>query len=252
LLGENPAAILREATTDKNERYFPAPPEVPLGLPAALIERRPDIRQSENTLIGANARLQSVKASLFPTVSLTGAYGSQSAALSSLFTGPAKIWSFGLGLLQPIIDVNRNTYQVDVFTARERAAIAQYQQTVGQAFREVSDALAARQGASESLVALDEQVAALRAAREQVLKRYNIGFSSYFEVIDAEQSLYQGELARVAVYRNTLNALVSLYKALGGGWEIDADERTGVVNPRGMVQPASSAAPATAAPAPAR
>jgi multidrug efflux system outer membrane protein len=252
LLGENPAAILREATTDKNERYFPAPPEVPLGLPAALIERRPDIRQAENTLIGANARLQSVKASLFPTVSLTGAYGSQSAALSSLFTGPAKIWSFGLGLLQPIIDVNRNTYQVDVFTARERGAIAQYQQTVGQAFREVSDALAARQGASESLVALDEQVAALRAAREQVLKRYNIGFSSYFEVIDAEQSLYQGELARVAVYRNTLNALVSLYKALGGGWEIDADERTGVVNPRGMVQPASSASPATATPAPAR
>jgi multidrug efflux system outer membrane protein len=218
------------------------PPEVPVGLPAALLERRPDIRQSENTLIGANARLQSVKASLYPTVELTGAYGSQSAAFGSLFTGPAKIWSLGLGLLQPIIDVNRNTYQVDVFTARERAAIAQYQQTVGQAFREVSDALAARQGASESLVALDQQVTALRAAREQVLKRYNIGFSSYFEVIDAEQALYQGELARVAVYRNTLNALVSLYKALGGGWQIDAEERAGMAGSVGAPQPVSNPA----------
>ena len=217
LLGENPAPILREASTDA--RYFPMPPEVPVGLPSALLERRPDVRQSENVLIGANARLQSTKASLFPTVSLTGSFGSQSAALADLFTGPAKVWTFGLGLLQPIIDVNRNKYQVDIFTARERAAIAQYQQTVGQAFREVSDALAARQGSSDALVALDEQVGFLRDAREQVLKRYNIGFSSYFEVIDAEQALYQGELARVAVYRNTLNALVSLYKALGGGWQ---------------------------------
>jgi multidrug efflux system outer membrane protein len=238
LLGENPAPILREASTDA--RYFPAPPEVPVGLPSALLERRPDVRQSENVLIGVNARLQSTKASLYPTVSLTGAYGSQSAALADLFTGPAKIWSFGLGLLLPIIDVNRNKYQVDIFSARERAAIAQYQQTVGQAFREVSDALAARQGASEALVALDEQVGFLRDAREQVLKRYNIGFSSYFEVIDAEQALYQGELARVQVYRNTLNALVSLYKALGGGWHIDAEERAGMAGTVGVPQPASS------------
>jgi multidrug efflux system outer membrane protein len=250
LLGENPAPILREASNDQNERYFPVPPEVPVGLPAALLERRPDIRQSENTLIGANARLQSVKASLYPTVELTGAYGWQSAAFSNLFTGPAKIWSLGLSLLQPIIDVNRNTYQVDIYTARERAAIAQYQQTVGQAFREVSDALAVRQGASESLVALDQQVTALRAAREQVIKRYNIGFSSYFEVIDAEQALYQGELARVAVYRNTLNALVSLYKALGGGWQIDADERAGLTGAAST--PVSAPAPAATAAEPAR
>jgi len=241
LLGENPAPILREASTDA--RYFPEPPAVPTGLPAALLERRPDVRQSENVLIGANARLKAVKASLFPTVSLTGAYGSQSAALANLFTGPAKIWSFGVGILQPIIDVNRNLYQVDAFTAREKAAILQYQQTVGQAFREVSDALAARQGFTEALTAQDDQVAALRAAREQVMKRYNIGFSSYFEVIDADSALFTAELARVAVYRNTLNALVSLYKALGGGWQIDADERAGMTNNSGTPQPAPAAAP---------
>ncbi len=221
LLGESPAPILREATTEL--RYFPAPPDVPTGLPSALLERRPDLRQSENALIGANARLKAVKASLYPTVSLTGSFGSQSAALTNLFTGPAKIWSFGLGLLQPIIDVNRNKFQVEIYTARERAAILQYQQTVAQAFREVSDALAARQGFHEALTAQDAQVAALRAAREQVLKRYNIGFSSYFEVIDAERALFEAEQARVQVYRNTLNALVQLYKALGGGWQAGAD-----------------------------
>jgi len=224
LLGENPAPIVRATAADK---FFPAPVEVPTGLPAALLERRPDVRQAENTLISANARLNSVKASLFPTISLTGTLGSQSAALSNLFTGPAKIWSFGLGLLQPIIDVNRNTYQVDIYTAREQQAIVEYQQTVGQAFREVSDALAARQGSSESLAAQDDQVNALRAAREHVMKRYNIGFSSSFEVIDADTALFQAELTRVGAYQNSLNALVQLYKALGGGWQSVADEQTG-------------------------
>ena len=136
-----------------------------------------------------------------------------------MFTGPAKIWSFGLGLLQPIIDANRNIYQVDVYTAREQQVMLQYQQTVAQAFREVSDALAARQGYSESLRAQDEQIAALRAASGRVLKRYTVGYSSYFEVIDADRALFDAELLRVQVYRNTLTSLVQLYKALGGGWQ---------------------------------
>ena len=217
LLGESPAPVLRATSTDA--RYFAVPPEVPTGLPAALIERRPDLRQAEATLIGANARLKAIKASLFPTISLTGSLGSQSAALTDLFTGPAKTWAFGLGLLQPIIDVNRNVYQVDIYTAREKQSMLQYQQIVAQAFREVADALAARQGYSESLRAQDEQVAALREAREQVLKRYNNGYSSYFEVIDAEKTLYDAESARITVYRNTLTSLVQLYKTLGGGWQ---------------------------------
>jgi multidrug efflux system outer membrane protein len=221
LLGENPAPIVREAAS--GTEFFPTPPEVPTGLPASLLERRPDLRQAENNLVGANARLKSVKASLFPTISLTGSLGSQSAALANLFTGPAKIWSFGIGLLQPIIDANRNVYQVDIYAAREKQVMLQYQQSVAQAFREVSDALAARQGYSDSLRAQDEQVAALRAAREQVLKRYAIGYSSYFEVIDAERALFDAELLRVQAYRNTLTSLVQLYKALGGGWQTTAD-----------------------------
>ncbi len=220
LLGENPASIVRDAASDAN--FFPVPPDVPTGLPATLLERRPDVRQAENVLIGANARLKSVKASLFPTISLTGSVGSQSAALSNLFSGPAGTWSFGLSLLQPIIDLNRNVYQVDAFTAREKAAILQYQQIVAQAFREVSDALAARQGFGESLRAQDEQVAALREANQRVLKRYTIGYSSYFEVIDADGALFTAELLRVQAYRNMLTSLVQLYKALGGGWQTAA------------------------------
>lgn len=220
LLGENPAPIVRAEATDA--QYFPAPPEVPTGLPASLLERRPDLRQAESALIGSNARMKAVKASLFPTISLTGSLGSQSAALSDLFTGPAKTWAFGLNLLQPIIDASRNKYQVEIYTAREKQAMLQYQQTVAQAFREVSDALAVREGSSLALRALDEQIAALRAAREQVMKRYAAGYSSYFEVIDAERTLFDAELQRVQAYNNTLTSLVQLYKALGGGWQTAA------------------------------
>ncbi len=218
LTGANPGPIVRPPAgeTDAN---MPVPPEVPVGVPSALLERRPDLRQAESTLIGANARLKAVKASLFPTISLTGSLGSQSAAFGNLFSGPAQTWSFGLALLQPIIDVNRNKYTVQIYTAREQQAILTYQQTVVQAFREVGDALAARAGYSEALRAQNQQVAALRAAREQVMKRYAVGYSSYFEVIDADSALFVAELARVQVLRNTMISLVQLYKALGGGWQ---------------------------------
>jgi len=222
LLGENPAPIVRAASAETE--FFPLPPEVPTGLPSALLDRRPDLRQAESLLISANAQLKSVKASLFPTISLTGSLGSSSATLSNLFTSPAKVWTFGLDFLQPIIDPSRNVYQVDAYSAREKQAILLYQQSVAQAFREVSDALAARQGYAEALRAQEEQVTALREANQRVIKRYAIGYSSYFEVIDADSSLFAAELLRVQAYRNLLNALVQLYKALGGGWQVVANE----------------------------
>jgi len=220
LTGANPGPIIRgDAGTALS--LLP-PPEVPVGLPSTLLERRPDLRQAENALIGANARLKAVKAALFPTISLTGALGSQSAAYGNLFSGPAQTWSFGLALLQPIIDANRNKFQVQIYTAREQQSILAYQQTVTQAFREVGDALAARTGSSDALRVQNEQVTALRSAREQVGKRYAAGYSSYFEVIDADRALFDAELARVQAYRNSMIALVQLYKALGGGWQTAA------------------------------
>jgi multidrug efflux system outer membrane protein len=220
LTGANPGPIVRAAGGDAE--YLPLPPEVPVGVPSTLLERRPDLRQAETNLVGANARLKAVKASLFPSISLTGMLGSQSRDFGNLFSGPAQTWSFGLALLQPIIDINRNKYQVQIYTAREQQAILSYQQTVTQAFREVGDALAARSGYSEALRVQNEQVAALRAARAQVQKRYAAGYSSYFEVIDADSALFIAELARLQVYRNTLTSLVQLYKALGGGWNVAA------------------------------
>lgn len=220
LTGASPGPIVCSASGGE---LLP-PPEVPVGVPSTLLERRPDLRQAENALIAANARLKAVKASLFPAISLTGALGSQSRDFGSLFSGPAQTWSFGLALLQPIIDSGRNKFQVQIYTAREQQAILAYQQTVAQAFREVGDALAARSGYREALQVQGEQVAALRAAREQVGKRYAAGFSSYFEVIDADRALFDAELARVQSYRNTMTALVQLYRALGGGWQAGAAE----------------------------
>jgi multidrug efflux system outer membrane protein len=218
LLGENPAPVLRGDPTES--AFFPVPPEIPAGIPATLLERRPDLRQAEYNLIGANAQLKSVKASLFPTISLTAAAGSSSAMLQNLFTGPARTWSWALGFLQPIIDPTRNFYQVEAYSAREKEAILAYQQAVVQAFREVSDALAARQGYTEFLSAQEDQVRALREASQRVLKRYGAGFSSYFEVIDADGALFTAELQLAQAYQNSLVSFVQLYKALGGGWDL--------------------------------
>jgi outer membrane protein, multidrug efflux system len=214
LLGENPGPILRE----KN-RAMPSPPEVPAGLPSALIERRPDLRFAETNLTATHSRLNATKASLFPTISLTGDMGVESLTLRSLFSGPTGIWSFGLGIIQPLLDANRIGYQVDAAAAREEQAAILYQATVAQAFREVSDALIARTRYAEALKEQDQQVMALKATKRRVLKRYEAGYSSYFEVIDADRDLYTAELLQVQSQRDTLLSLVQLYKALGGGWD---------------------------------
>jgi multidrug efflux system outer membrane protein len=124
----------------------------------------------------------------------------------------------------PLIDAERNFYQVDAAKARELQAALEYQQTVQDAFGEVSDALSARQYYREVLQAQETQTKALRGASERVLKRYQVGYSSYFEVIDADQSLFTAELQRIQAYRNSLTAVVQLYKALGGGWQAAALE----------------------------
>lgn len=216
LLGQNPGPIVRGGT---QLQAMPVPPEVPAGLPSSLLERRPDLRQAESSLAGSTALVRAARAALFPTISLTGSLGSQSLELSDLFSAPTKVWSVGLFALQPLIDANRSGYQVDAARAREEQALLQYQKSVQEAFREVSDALVARRGFADFQLAQEQQVQALREASRRVLKRYEVGFSSYFEVIDADSSLFNAELQLVQAYRNTLVSLVQLYKALGGGWE---------------------------------
>jgi len=217
LLGENPGPIERPSLDLQD---LPAPPDVPVGLPSSLLERRPDVRQAEANLAGATAGVRVATAALYPDISLTGLFGWQSLELSHLFTGPTKVWAIGASVLQPIIDADKNRYQVDAAQARTEQALLQYQSTVAQAFREVSDALVAKQRFDEQLKQQELQVKALEDASARVLRRYQVGFSSYFEVIDADNSLYAAQLLLVLARRNSLVTVVQLYKSLGGGWEV--------------------------------
>ena len=216
LLGKNPDGIARGRL---DEVPLDITLSIPAGLPATLLERRPDLRAAEAGLIGAVANVRAAKAALFPTISLTGSYGSQSAALSGLFGASTQAWSYGIGFLQPIIDAQRNGFQLDAARMREAQALLYYQGTVAQAFREVSDALIATHSFFEQLRVQQQQVELLQLANSQVLRRYETGYSSYFEVIDASNSLYAAQLQRLLAYRNARLSLVQLYKALGGGWK---------------------------------
>jgi len=223
LLGHNPEAILRQplpasAPADANAMPVPVPAA---GLPSSLLERRPDLRAAEQNLVAANAQVGVAKANLFPTITLTGAGGVASTALSSLFSGPARLWSFGGNALQPLIDPQRNLYQLELADAQKRQALLQYQQSVQGAFQEVSDALIARQQYAEVLKQEQAWVTAQRTAESIALARYRVGYASYFDVIDSDRDLFSAELSLAAAHLNTLLAGVQLYRALGGGWQTE-------------------------------
>jgi len=242
LLGQNPAAVQRTVTVDAPP-VAALPPAVPTGLPAALLERRPDMREAEYNLIAADARLDSVKSSLIPALTLTGSLGSESGELSNFLSSAAKTWSLGAGLAASLINSTVNYHQVDVFSARQQQTQLQYQKTVQQALQEVADALAARQGYNEFLRTQEIEVVALRTARARVFQRYAAGYSSYFEVISADQDLYNAELQHVQAYRNALTAGVQLYKALGGGWQNTA-ESSALPSADGKAENSGQGAPA--------
>jgi multidrug efflux system outer membrane protein len=216
LLGSNPGVITRA-------RYGEAVPEAPArppaGLPAQLLARRPDVVQAEQALVAANAEIGVAKAALFPNISLTGSDGSLSVPFGHLFSAPAAEWSVGVGLIQPLLSVQSNLYQVQIADARKRQALYQYQKTVQGAFQDVADALIDYQKFGELDREQANQVDALRRARAIALARYKIGYASYFDVIQADRALFTAELTLAQAYANNLSALVHLYSALGGGWQ---------------------------------
>jgi multidrug efflux system outer membrane protein len=227
LLGRNPDHILRTESSELRRVIEPAiPPVPPAGLPSSLLERRPDLREAEQNLVAANANVGVAKANLFPTITLTAAGGSQSSALSDLFRGPTRTWSLGGGLLQPLLSSQRNLYQLDLANAQKRQALLQYQQSIQTAFREVSDALIARQKYAEFQVAQQAQVDAQRKANTIALARYRVGYSSYFDVINADRDLFTAELSLSAAHLNTLLSLVQLYRAVGGGWQTEQSAKS--------------------------
>jgi outer membrane protein, multidrug efflux system len=228
LLGRNPDGIVRtQAGEPKGTTEAAIAPVPPAGLPSSLLERRPDLREAEQNLIAANANVGVAKANLFPSITLTATGGGESSALSQLFSGPARSWSFGANLLQPLLSSQSNLYQVDLANAQKRQALLQYQQSIQTAFQEVSDALIARQKYAELQVAQQAQVDAQRKADSIALGRYRIGYASYFDVINADRDLFTAELALSTAHLNTELSLVQLYRAVGGGWETEPTDKSG-------------------------
>jgi multidrug efflux system outer membrane protein len=215
VLGRNPGAIDRGRPLTGQT----SPPTVPAGLPSALIERRPDIRQAEAALVAANARIGVAKAAFFPQISLTGLFGVESVALSDLFTGPSRVWQFGPTLTVPIFTAGRNTANLKLAEAREREVLVRYEQAIQQAFREVEDALIAHRKAREALAEQDAAVRASRQALDIAEQRYTSGLTSYLAVLDAQRTLLAAEVSESRTLLAQLVAVVQLYRALGGGWD---------------------------------
>jgi len=215
LLGKNPAAVPRGRKLTEQ----PHAPEVPAGLPSSLLERRPDIRQAEQQLIAFNAQIGVAKAAYFPQISLTGTGGYQSVALTSLFSGPAGLWNFGASLTQPIFTGGRIRSGVRFAEAQQQEALLVYQQTIQQAFREVSDALVAYRKNQEFRRQQELLTQSAQDAARLSDMRYRGGVTSYLEVLTNETNYFSAELSLTQAQRNELLALVQLYKALGGGWQ---------------------------------
>ena len=220
LLGRSPREVFEtKVDRDVGTVRLLGVPTLPEGLPSNLLERRPDIRSAEAQLAGANRRIDVARADYFPSLSLTGNYGSESAALHNLFSGPAAIWSIGAALVQPLIGLKAIEANVEAKTAQRDQVVIGYQQTVQVAFKETHDALVANQTTRDSLTAQTERTAKLQRALDLADLRYRSGYSPYLEVLDAQRQLLQAQTLQILAARDVRIAVVDLAKAMGGGWE---------------------------------
>ncbi|HEX6733617.1 MAG TPA: efflux transporter outer membrane subunit [Azonexus sp.] len=223
LLTANPA--LKIAAGDL--RQLPLPPVPPAGLPANLIDGRPDVREAEQRLIAANANIGVAKAGYYPRLTLTGSLGSESKALNDLFGAGADTWAIGLGLLMPLLDFGRTTARVDQAKALNEQSLIAWQNTLQVAYKEVRDALvtlrenAAAEAARNTLVESTGQALAIAN------RRYAAGYSGYLEVLIAQRSNNEALLELIATRRARLVAAVDLFKALGGGWQDQPADNAG-------------------------
>lgn len=192
-------------------------PELTPGLPSDVLLRRPDVRAAEQRLIASNANIGAARAAFFPRIALTGEFGTASSALSGLFGGGSAAWLFQPVLSLPLFDAGRNQANLEVAQARKVQAVAEYEKTIQQAFREAADALAARATSGTQLQAQEANLRTQEARLERVKARERAGISSYLEVLDASRDAFSAQQAVVAARLQALNARIALYKALGGG-----------------------------------
>jgi outer membrane protein, multidrug efflux system len=220
LLGRKPFAVQRgRLLTDQV-----MPPAVPAGLPSELLQRRPDLLQSEQQLAAATARIGAAKADRFPKISLTGLLGSASPQMSKFFTDPASYGVAGAGFTGPLLNSQMLGFQQKAAEAQAKQALAQYEQSILIAFREVEDSLVAVRTARAQSEAQLQQVTALQSALKLAELRYKGGLANYLDVLVARRSLFEAELALTGTRRLHLVSVVQLYKALGGGWSPDMDQ----------------------------
>jgi len=198
--------------------------DIPAGIPSQVLEQRPDILQAEWNLVSANAEIGVARAQFFPNISLTALYGNESLALKNLFTGPTRTWVYGASILQPFFTGGMLTGQLKVAEAQKLEAYYQYRQTVLNAFRETDDALIAHRNSLELLVVQKRRVEALVEALNLASLQYENGQTDYLNVLDARRNLFGSQLDAADVQGNTFISLVNIYKALGGGWVVEADQ----------------------------
>lgn len=220
LLGRNPGNIKRGKSIDELVM-----PKVPEGLPSELLERRPDIKVSEQNLISANAQIGVAKAQYFPSISLTGLFGYVSLAMDDLFTSAANVWSTSGAMTGPIFSGGKLTGQVRASEAVQKQVLIGYLQTIQNAFREVDDALISTQKRDAELAAQGRQVAALKDYARLAKINYDEGQVSYIEVLDAERQLFDAELQKTIARNDAYASIVTMYKVFGGGWVVEAEKK---------------------------
>ena len=217
LLGRNPGPIARGKNIDEL-----APPTTPEGLPSSLLERRPDLREAEQNLIAANAQIGAAKAAFFPSISLTGLLGVASGGLSSLFHSESKVWQYGAAVNLPIFTGGSLFGQLQVAEAQQQQALYSYQKAIQQAFSEVNNALVDQEKTRVQLAAQADEVKSLVLYAELARLRYDNGYTSYLEVVDAERSLFGVQQSYTQTKQTLLQAAINTYKAMGGGWTDEA------------------------------
>jgi outer membrane protein, multidrug efflux system len=215
LMGNNPGDVPRGLKLTEQ----PHAPEVPSGVPSALLERRPDIREAEENLVAANAQIGVARAAYFPQISLTGTAGYESPALTSLFTGPAGVWNLAASLSQPIFEGGRLKSNVRFAEAQHQQMLLAYQQTLQGAFRDVSNALVAYRKDREFRIQQEHLLESAQDAARLSQVRFKAGTTDYLEVLTNETNSFSAELGLAQAQGNELLALVQLYQALGGGWQ---------------------------------
>jgi multidrug efflux system outer membrane protein len=228
LLGRSPKEVFAPAIArDVAVARLTTVPTLPSGIPSDVLARRPDIRRAEAQLAAANLRIDVARADYYPSISLTGSYGTQAGALSNLFSGPAAVWGLAASLLQPLIGLKRIEANVDAQTARRDELVVLYTQTVQGAFRDAHDALSANDTTREALAAQNDRRIKLQQALELSDLRYRAGYSPYLEVLDAQRQLLQAQTLEIVAARNVRLSLVDFATAVGGGW----DYKTAVAQP---------------------